>query len=109
MMTQRRSSEARGNGRCVLYLRLSESDEVSTSIARQETDLRQRAEREGWTVVKVLVDEGLSGGKRRDNGDLALGLLDSGQADVLIVWKFDRWSRMGLTAVADLIEVLDRR
>lgn len=35
-------------------------------------------------------------------------MLDAGTADVLAVWKLDRFSRMGLSAVADLIEVLDK-
>jgi len=36
-------------------------------------------------------------------------MLRDGEADVLAVWKFDRWSRQGLSAVADLIDTLDVR
>lgn len=93
--------------RALLYLRLSESDEASTSIARQEADLRLRADREGWDVVEVLTDDGLSGGKDRDNALAALAKLRRGDVDVLAVWKFDRWSRQGLGALAALIEALD--
>ncbi len=95
--------------RAVLYLRLSESDDASTSIARQETDLRARCDREGWEVVAVLTDDGISGGKRRAKADEALAMLGDARADVLLVWKFDRWSRQGLRAVADLSAVLDAR
>jgi site-specific DNA recombinase len=95
--------------RAVLYCRISEADDASTSTARQERDLRERAEREGWEVVEVLVDEGLSGGSRRAKADAALKMLADGEADVLAVWKFDRWSRQGLGAVAALIETLDAR
>ncbi|MGY1751547.1 recombinase family protein [Blastococcus sp. SYSU D01042] len=95
--------------RAVLYLRLSESDEASTSIARQEADLRARAAREGWTVVDVLVDDGVSGGKRRPKADQALSMLRDGAAEVLAVWKMDRWTRQGLSALADLLEVLEQR
>ncbi|NNM44530.1 recombinase family protein [Knoellia koreensis] len=95
--------------RAVLYVRLSSSDDASTSIARQEADLRLRAEREGWDVVRVLADDGVSGGKARANADEALRMLRDGEADVLAVWKFDRWSRQGLGALAALIEVLDER
>ena len=95
--------------RAVLYLRLSSSDDASTSIRRQEADLRLRAEREGWDVAAVLVDDGISGGKARANADEALAMLRDGRADVLAVWKFDRWSRQGLGALAALIDVLDAR
>lgn len=97
--------------RAVLYLRLSSSDDASTAIARQEADLRLRAEREGWEISedRILVDDGLSGGKSRANADEALAMLRDGRADVLAVWKFDRWSRQGLGALAALIDVLDAR
>ncbi len=95
--------------RAVLYLRLSDSTEASTSIQRQEADLRARADREGWDVVEVLVDDGISGGISRAKADRALEMLRTGEADVLAVWKSDRWSRQGLRAVADLDEVLAAR
>lgn len=93
--------------RAVLYLRLSQSDDASTSIARQEADLRLRADREGWDVCEVLIDDGFSGAYARANADRALAMLRDGTAEVLVVWKFDRWSRQGLGAVAALIEALD--
>lgn len=91
----------------LLYLRLSQSDDASTSIARQEADLRILADREGWDVAEVIVDDGLSGGYARAKADRALAMLREGAADVLAVWKFDRWSRQGLGAVAALIDALD--
>ncbi|WVX87971.1 serine integrase [Arthrobacter phage Snek] len=93
--------------RAVFYLRLSSTDDASTSISRQEDDLRQHAEREGWEVVRVLTDDGISGRKARANAAEALRMLREGEADVLAVWKFDRWSRQGLGAVADLVATLD--
>lgn len=93
----------------MLYVRLSEITEASTSIERQETELREHASREGWDVVEVLADEGISGRLSRDNADRAVAMLASGEADVLAVWKFDRWSRQGLGAVAALIAALDKR
>src|SRR4051794_28519933 len=95
--------------RAVLYLRLSETDDASTSISRQEADLRSRADREGWEVIEVLTDDGISGGKRREKADRGLAMLRDGRADVLLVWKLDRWSRQGITALADLLEVLEAR
>lgn len=93
--------------RAVFYLRLSSSDEASTSIARQEVDLRALAEREGWEVVRVLTDDGISGRKARANATEALRLLRAAEADVIAVWKLDRWSRQGLGAIGDLVETLD--
>ena len=95
--------------RAVLYLRLSVAqDEVqSDSIRRQETDLRALAEREGWDVVRVLADDGLSGRKARANATEALRMIRDREADVLAVWKLDRWTRQGLGALADLVGVLD--
>jgi site-specific DNA recombinase len=95
--------------RAVLYCRISESDDVSTSIAGQEADLRERAERDGWTVVEVLKDDGISGAISRAKADRALEMLRLGDADILAVWKADRWSRQGLRAVADLDDVLTER
>src|SRR4051794_20873542 len=95
--------------RAVLYLRISESDEASTSLVRQEADLRARAAREGWTVVDVLSDDGISGGSSRAKAHRALEMLRGGDADVLAVWKADRWSRQGVRAVADLDDVLAQR
>lgn len=93
--------------RAVLYVRLSESTEESTSVARQEADLRARAEADGLEVVEVLVDDGISGRRSRERADRALAMIRSREADVLMVWKFDRWSRQGLGVLAALIETLD--
>lgn len=93
--------------RAVLYLRLSVSDDASTSISRQESDLRALAEREGWQVVAVLTDDGISGRKARANADEALRMIRDGEAEALAVWKLDRWTRQGLSAVGALVAVLD--
>ncbi|CCQ44342.1 resolvase, N terminal domain protein [Pseudarthrobacter siccitolerans] len=95
--------------RAILYLRLSVSDDASTSIARQERDLRELAEREDWEIVAVLTDDGISGRKVRANALEALRQLRTGEADVLAVWKLDRWTRQGLSAVGDLVDTLDSR
>jgi DNA invertase Pin-like site-specific DNA recombinase len=98
--------------RAILYLRLSVSDAndgVSDSIQRQQADLEAFAESEGLDIVRVLSDDGLSGRKARDNADEALRMLEAGEADVLLVWKLDRWSRQGISAMGRLVEVLDHR
>ncbi|UPL12591.1 recombinase family protein [Microbacterium sufflavum] len=94
----------------VLYLRLSDArDDSSTSIERQRNDLTVEAERRGLSVVAELVDDGVSGRKSRARAFEALGMLREGRADALLVWKFDRWSRQGLSAVSALIDALDAR
>lgn len=94
--------------RAVLYLRLSIArDDASTSIARQRADLTAEAHRRGLVVVGEEVDNGISGGKERARAGKALQMLRDGDADVLMVWKFDRWSRQGIASVARLIETLD--
>jgi site-specific DNA recombinase len=95
--------------RAVLYLRLSvaQDDVVSDSIRRQEVDLRGLAEREGWEVVRCLADDGLSGRKARANATEAMRMLRDREADVLAVWKLDRFTRQGLGAIGDLVETLE--
>lgn len=93
--------------RAVFYLRLSLTTETSTSIARQRQDLYDLAEREGWEVVAELVDDGISGRKARANATEALRMLRAGEVDVFAVWKLDRLSRQGLSAIGQLVDVLD--
>jgi site-specific DNA recombinase len=93
--------------RAVLYLRLSAIVEDSTSIARQEADLLALCEREGWAVERVLADDGKSGRKARANAAEALRMLRDREAEVLVTWKLDRWTRQGLSAIGDLVDTLD--
>jgi DNA invertase Pin-like site-specific DNA recombinase len=95
--------------RAALYVRISRSKEESVSLERQERDLRIACDLEGWEVAEVIVDDGKSGTKERAGASRALELLRSGAIDVLCVWALDRWSRQGLRAVADLIDVLKVR
>ena len=93
-----------------LYLRLSDArDDASTSISRQRADLTAYAESHGLRIVAELVDDGVSGRSSREKAQEALQTLRDGDSAALLVWKFDRWSRQGLGAVADLIDVLDKR
>jgi DNA invertase Pin-like site-specific DNA recombinase len=95
--------------RAVLYVRLSRASDVSTSIRGQNDDLYATAEREGWQIVATFEDNGKSGGKTRANATAALDMLRDGSADVLAVYSYDRWSRMGIGELGDLINVIDAR
>lgn len=91
--------------RAVIYCRISRTTDESVSIARQERDLSALCALEGWDIVEVIRDDGKSGTRERQNANRALDMLRDGTADTLLVWKFDRWSRQGLRAVSDLIDV----
>ncbi|QEO10566.1 recombinase family protein [Protaetiibacter larvae] len=95
--------------RAVLYVRVSRSTEESVSIARQERELLDLAESEGWQVVGTFRDDGLSGRVERKKAEAALEAIADGQADVLAVWEMSRFSRMGLSVVARLVTVLRER
>ncbi|TPW92330.1 hypothetical protein FJ656_35350, partial [Schumannella luteola] len=95
--------------RAVLYCRVSRSTDESVSTSRQERELRELAAAEGWPVVAVYTDEGVTGTRDRENADAALDAVARGDADALLVWEMSRWSRMGLGAVARLVGVLRDR
>jgi DNA invertase Pin-like site-specific DNA recombinase len=95
--------------RAVFYVRLSRDSATSTSIQGQNDDLYREAENNGWQIVHVFEDNGKSGGSARDNAVAALDMLRDGLADVLAVYAYDRWSRMGIAALGDLINVIDAR
>lgn len=94
--------------RASLYCRISVSDEASTSLDRQEEDLRALAAQHGATVVAVHADDGISGAKADRPGLLAwLADAQEGRADLLLVWDFTRLSREGLRAAARVVDVLE--
>lgn len=95
--------------RAVLYVRLSRESAVSTSIEGQNSDLYALAEREGWQIVATFEDNGKSGGKQRENAVGALNMLKNNEADVLAVYAYDRWSRMGIADSADVINAVYAR
>lgn len=95
--------------RAVLYVRLSRETAVSTSIQGQNDELYARAQQEGWDIVATFEDNGRSGGKQRDNAQEALAMIRDGRADVLAVYAYDRWSRMGIADSADIINAVYAR
>lgn len=95
--------------RAVLYVRLSKDSNTSTSIAGQNDDLAALAEREGWDVVAVFDDNGKSGGKERAKAIAAFDMVRDNRADVLAVYAYDRWSRMGIEKAAEIITLIRER
>jgi len=81
--------------RAVIYLRQSTYREESISLEVQEQAARQHAERQGYDVVGVESDPGVTGRswKRRAGVQNAIAALEGGTAEVVIVWRWSRLSR----------------
>ncbi len=82
--------------RTVVYVRISKDragDELG--VRRQEKDGRALAERNGWAVVDVLVDNDVeaSSGKRRPSYERMLDMIRAQEVDAVIVWDLDRLVR----------------
>jgi DNA invertase Pin-like site-specific DNA recombinase len=91
--------------RAVLYLRVSTQDQT---MANQERELRQVAERAGWEVLKVYKDHGISGARSKDKRP-AFDALHKAAArrefDVVMAWSVDRLGRSLQDLVGFLSEI----
>lgn len=98
--------------RAVLYLRQSVSREESISLELQETAGRTHAEQHGYDVVAVESDPGISGRTwKRPAVQRVMTMIEAGQADVIVLWKWSRLSRSRLdwAVAADRVEVAGGR
>lgn len=80
--------------RVVIYARYSSSSQREESIEGQIRDCTAFAERNGYTVIGTYIDRAISG--TTDNRpEFQRMIKDSKrkQFDVVLVWKFDRFSR----------------
>lgn len=83
--------------RCVLYLRQSVSREDSISLELQEHEGRQYATRCGYEVVAVESDPGISGRTfNRPAVTRVMAMLEAGEVEVIVLWKWSRLSRSRL-------------
>jgi site-specific DNA recombinase len=84
--------------RAVIYTRVSSDPRgIGRSVEEQEADCRTIAEREGWSVVAVFVDNDrgasrFSNGHRPEYGKL-VDYLAGDVADVLVTWEASRTQR----------------
>lgn len=88
--------------RAALYLRVSTDEQT---VENQERELRQAAERAGWTITAVFTDAGISGAKGRDKRPGLDALLKGAtrrQFDVIMSWSVDRLGR----SLQDLVGML---
>ena len=80
--------------RAVAYIRVSKERDGMISPELQLASIEQHCERLGYVVVETITDLDLTGRfwKRRQV-ERAIGLIEAGEADVLVVWKVSRVSR----------------
>jgi DNA invertase Pin-like site-specific DNA recombinase len=89
--------------RVAIYARVSTANN-GQDPTMQTRELREYAERRGWTVAGEYVDTGISGTKdRRPELDRLMQDAYRRRFDVVAVWKFDRFAR----SVSHLLRALD--
>ena len=77
--------------RSAIYLRVSTSDQT---VENQRLAVESYCKLQGWKVVKVYEDVGVSGAQdRREGLDSLKADVAKGRYDVVLVWKFDRLAR----------------
>ncbi|WP_313812403.1 recombinase family protein [Glutamicibacter sp.] len=83
-----------GRLRAILYLRQSISREDSISLELQENAGRQYCDQQGYDVVRVEADPGISGRTwNRPAVQRTVASIENGEADVIVLWKWSRLSR----------------
>lgn len=102
------------HARMVLYIRVSteEQAQFGNGLAAQLAQLEREAEHQGWNVIELIRDEGVSGKDLARPGlKRALELIAEHKADGLAVAKLDRLSRSVIDAgmLAEWFEDLDAR
>lgn len=94
-----------------IYVRISEDRTgAGLGVERQREDCCALAERLGWQVVEVYVDNDVSAfsGKVRPEYRRLLSDLDAGRLDGVIVWHTDRLHRSP-RELEEFVEVAERR
>lgn len=98
--------------RAALYLRQSTFKEESISLELQERACRDYAVGQGYEVVAVESDPGISGRTwKRPGIAKVMELVESREAEVIILWKWSRLSRSRLdwAVAADKVETYGGR
>lgn len=98
--------------KAVGYIRVSSEEQAATGfgLTTQEAAIRAFAESQGYELVEVVADPGVSGASRpadRDGFRRVVELAEASAFSVLLVWKFDRLARQivyAVTAANDLSE-----
>lgn len=93
-----------------IYCRISsDPGESRLGVERQEADCRALAERKGWPVADVLVDNDLSAasGKPRPQYQRLLAAIEAGEIDAVVAWDLDRLHRRPIE-LEEFFAVCDR-
>jgi DNA invertase Pin-like site-specific DNA recombinase len=91
-----------------LYARVSTTDKHQDA-ENQLPEMRREVERQGWTLKREFIDlTSASGKKKREQFDEMLEACERHQADVLMIWALDRFSREGPLRTLLLIDRLSR-
>lgn len=92
----------------VVYVRISKWRDNETSTQTQMEECKRYAAAKGWVIPEgfVLTDEGRSAYKKgkRPGFDKAMSLVETGQAQALIVWKLSRFMR----SATEFVKAYDR-
>lgn len=94
--------ETKMSKRVAMYLRVSTSEQTTKN---QRRELIAVAKRQGWNVVRVFVDEGISGAKgrgQRPGLDAMLRGVARKDFDLVAAWSVDRLGR----SLQDLVSLL---
>ncbi|WP_432170949.1 recombinase family protein [Streptomyces sp. 1222.5] len=97
--------------RAVIYCRISQDRTgAGLGVDRQREDCEALAERNGWDVVEVYVDNDISAysGKKRPGYQQMLADLDEGAATIVIAWHTDRLHR-STRELEDYIDLCEKR
>lgn len=82
--------------RAAVYCRISKDKTGQRAgVARQERECRETANRLGWRVIDVYVDNDISAysGRRRPNYERLIADIESGAVNAVIAWHPDRLHR----------------
>jgi DNA invertase Pin-like site-specific DNA recombinase len=92
-----------------IYCRISaDTDGAALGVKRQEKDCRALAERKGWTVGRIYVDNdiGAWSGKHRPEYRRMLDDVKAGTVDAVIVYHLDRLTRRPIE-LEEFFEICD--
>ena len=85
----------RDGNRAIIYTRQSTEREESISLELQDEACRRHCAQHGYRIVETIPDPGVSGLQfdKRPGIRRVIELVEAGEADVIIVWRWSRLSR----------------
>jgi DNA invertase Pin-like site-specific DNA recombinase len=94
--------------RAFLYARVSTNDK-GQDAENQLPDMRREAERRSWKLKREYIENvSAAGTKVREQFDEMLAACDRREADVILIWALDRFSREGPLKTMLLLDRLQR-